>query len=286
MWINDGEISNKGFEFTVDGDIISTKDWKLSGTFIFSTNKNKVLSLGNSQSAGLQTDPLTGMQYEYYGTTLDPFRQTSPNILAIGQAVNVIYGYKTNGIVQTKAQGLASGMTGYEAEPGEFNFVDLSGDGVWNENDRTVIGDPNPDFIASLNLNLRYKNFDAGVFLNGVYGNDVIETDLYNSAQFTPLRWTADNPTNSYPRLRDNRLYYVSDWFIRDGSYLRIQNVNIGYTFTKPKFIQNSRIYLNVDNLYTFTKFRGYDPEVGLNGRYSGGYPRFRKITIGVELNF
>ncbi len=286
MWINDGEISNKGVEFTIDGDIIDTKDWKLSGTLIFSTNKNKVISLGNSQSAGLQTDPLTGMQYEYYGTTLDPFRQTSPNILAINQPVNVFYGYKTDGIVQTKAQGLASGMTGYEAEAGEFNFVDLSGDGVWNENDRTVIGDPNPDFTASLNLNLKYKNFDAGIFLNGVYGNDVIETDLYNSPQFTPLRWTIDNPTNSYPRLRENRLYYVSDWFIKDGSFLRIQNLNVGYTFVKPSVIKNSRVFVNIDNLYTFTKFRGYDPEVGLNGRYSGGYPRFRKITLGVELNF
>jgi hypothetical protein len=81
-------------------------------------------------------------------------------------------------------------------------------------------------------------------------------------------------------------LYYVSDWFIQDGSYLRIQNLNIGYTFKQIKNFQNSRIFLNVDNLYTFTKFKGYDPEVQLNGRYSGGFPRFRKITIGVELTF
>lgn len=286
MWINDGEISNKGFELTVDGDMISTKDWNLSGTFIFSRNRNKVLSLGNSQSAGLQTDPRTGMQYEYYGTTLDPFRQTSPNILAIGYPVNVFYGYLTDGIVQTSEEGIEAGLKGYEAEPGEFKFLDLSGNGEFEEADRTIVGDPNPDFTASLNMRLSYKNLDVGVFLNGVYGNDVLETNLYNSPQYTPLRWTLDNRSNDYPRLRENRLYYVSDWFIQDGSYLRIQNLNIGYTFKQIKNFQHSRIFLNVDNLYTFTKFKGYDPEVQLHGRYSGGFPRFRKITIGVELTF
>jgi TonB-linked SusC/RagA family outer membrane protein len=291
IWINDGEISNKGIELSVEGDMISTKDWTFSGTIIFSKNKNKVLSLGNAVSAGLLTD-FFGMQYEYYGSTMDPFRQTSPNVLAIGHPVNAFYGYKVDGMVQSLQEGLEAGMTAFEAEPGEFKFVDLSGDGIFNEDDRTIIGDPNPDFMASLNLNLRYKNFELGVFFNGVFGNDVLENDLYNSPQFTPLRWTPDNPTNEYPRARDNRLYYVSDWFIRDGSFLRIQNVNLGYTFAVPKIINTARIYLNVDNLYTFTKFRGYDPEVAtlsqgsLNGRYGGGYPRFTKYTLGIELTF
>lgn len=286
MWINDGEISNKGIELTIDGLIISTKDWNLSSTLIFSRNRNKVLSLGNSQSAGLLTDPKTGMQYEYYGNTQNPFRQTSPNILAIGYPVNVFYGYLTTGIVQTHEEGLEAGLKGYEAEPGEFKFIDLSGNGIFDESDRIIVGDPNPDFTASLNLRLNYKNIDMGIFLYGVYGNDVLETDLYNSPQFTPLRWTLDNRTNDFPKLRENRLYYVSDWFIRDGSYLRIQNLNIGYTFKQFKHFQNSRIFLNVDNLYTFTSFKGYDPEVRSHGRYTGGYPRLRKITLGIELTF
>ncbi|GHU73440.1 hypothetical protein FACS189413_17820 [Bacteroidia bacterium] len=285
IWINDGEINNKGIEVTVEGDIISTKDWDFSGMLIFSKNENKVVSLGNAQSAGLQTD-FFGLQFEYYGDALSPWNQTSPNILAVGQPVNVFYGYKTNGIVQSRDEGEAAGMSGLEANPGEYKFVDLSGDGIFNEDDRVVIGDPNPDFMVSLNLNLKYKHFDLGVFLNGVFGNDVIEPDLYNSPQFTPLRWTPDKPTNNYPSLRDSRKYYVSDWFIKDGSYVRIQNVNIGYTLSPKKYIQSARIYLNGENLYTFTKFRGYDPEVGLNGRYTGGYPRFTRYTLGVELTF
>lgn len=284
MWVNDGEISNKGIELTLDGDIVSTKDLNFSGTFIFSRNRNKVISLGKTESSGLQTDSRTGMQYEYFGTTMDLFRQTSPNILAVGYPVNVFFGYKTDGIIQTLQEGLDSGLTSYEAEPGEFKYINLDEYPAINENDRTVIGDPNPDFTASLNLSLTYRNFDIAVFLNGVFGNDVLYTSPASSAKYTPKRWTPDNPTNEYPRLRDSRQFLVSDWFIRDGSFVRIQNLNLGYTFKKPGLIQNSRVYLNIDNLYTFTKFDGYDPEVGVNGRYGASFPRYRKFTVGVEL--
>lgn len=285
MWVNDGDISNQGVELTIDGDIISTKDWSFSGMFIFSKNKNKVLSLGKSESSGLQTDTRTGMQYEYFGTTMDLFKQTSPNILAVGYPVNVFFGYKTDGIIQTLQEGLDAGLLSYEAEPGEFKYVNLDEYPTINEGDRTVIGDPNPDFTTSLNLSLSYKNVDIGLFLNGVFGNDVLYTSPASSAKYTPKRWTPDNPTNDYPRLRDSRQFLVSDWFIRDGSFVRIQNLNLGYTFKKPGLIQNSRIYLNVDNLYTFTKFDGYDPEVGVNGRYGASFPRYRKFTVGIELS-
>ena len=271
MWVNDGKIQNRGFELTVDADILQTKDWQLSGTLIYSRNRNKVKDLGNTLESGLVTDPMTGMLFEYSGNSLEQYRDYT-NILAIGQPVNVFYGYKVDGIVQTLNEGIDAGLSGDYANPGEFKYMNLNGDSEISEADKTIIGDPNPDFTASLALNLSWKKFDVSVFLNGVFGQDVLNTKAFGEPSNSPLRWTPDNPTNKYPSLRDGRQVKISDWWIEDGSFLRVQNLNIGYT--------------NASNLYTFTKFKGYDPEVGLNGVYSGGYPRLRKWTFGLDLTF
>ena len=287
MWVNDGKIQNRGFEVTVDADILQTKDWQLSGTLIYSRNRNKVKDLGNTLEFGLVTDPMTGMLFEYSGNSLEQYRDYT-NILAIGQPVNVFYGYKVDGIVQTLNEGIDAGLSGDYANPGEFKYMNLNGDSEISEADKTIIGDPNPDFTASLALNLSWKKFDVSVFLNGVFGQDVLNTKAFGEPSNSPLRWTPDNPTNKYPSLRDGRQVKISDWWIEDGSFLRVQNLNIGYTFDLPKksFLSKARIYMNASNLYTFTKFKGYDPEVGLDGVYSGGYPRLRKWTFGLDLTF
>lgn len=287
MWVNDGKIQNRGFEVTVDADILQTKDWQLSGTLIYSRNRNKVKDLGNTLKSGLVTDPMTGMLFEYSGNSLEQYRDYT-NILAIGQPVNVFYGYKVDGIVQTLNEGIDAGLSGDYANPGEFKYMNLNGDSEISEADKTIIGDPNPDFTASLALNLSWKKFDVSVFLNGVFGQDVLNTKAFGEPSNSPLRWTPDNPTNKYPSLRDGRQVKISDWWIEDGSFLRVQNLNIGYTFDLPKksFLSKARIYMNASNLYTFTKFKGYDPEVGLDGVYSGGYPRLRKWTFGLDLTF
>ena len=287
MWVNDGKIQNRGFEVTVDADILQTKDWQLSGTLIYSRNRNKVKDLGNTLESGLVTDPMTGMFFEYSGNSLEQYRDYT-NILAIGQPVNVFYGYKVDGIVQTLNEGIDAGLSGDYANPGEFKYMNLNGDSEISEADKTIIGDPNPDFTASLALNLSWKKFDVSVFLNGVFGQDVLNTKAFGEPSNSPLRWTPDNPTNKYPSLRDGRQVKISDWWIEDGSFLRVQNLNIGYTFDLPKksFLSKARIYMNASNLYTFTKFKGYDPEVGLDGVYSGGYPRLRKWTFGLDLTF
>ena len=287
MWVNDGKIQNRGFEVTVDADISQTKDWQLSGTLIYSRNRNKVKDLGNTLESGLVTDPMTGMLFEYSGNSLEQYRDYT-NILAIGQPVNVFYGYKVDGIVQTLNEGIDAGLSGDYANPGEFKYMNLNGDSEISEADKTIIGDPNPDFTASLALNLSWKKFDVSVFFNGVFGQDVLNTKAFGEPSNSPLRWTPDNPTNKYPSLRDGRQVKISDWWIEDGSFLRVQNLNIGYTFDLPKksFLSKARIYMNASNLYTFTKFKGYDPEVGLDGVYSGGYPRLRKWTFGLDLTF
>ena len=288
MWVNDGEIQNKGFEISLDNDIVRSKDFTFATSLIFSKNKNKVVSLGNAIVSGLNTDFITGMKYEFWGSSISQFRQT-PTILAIGQPVNVYYGYKVNGIVQTSAEGLAAGLTGAMAKPGEFKYVDLNGDGVISDKDRTIIGNPNPDFMASLSLNATYKNFDVEIFLNGVFGNDILYQNMWGGqANTMPLRWTQDNNTNSYPSLRQDRSYYLSDWYVKDGSFVRVQNVNLGYNFhpKNMKWLSKIRLYVNAQNLYTFTKFKGYDPEVGTDGIYWGGYPRLSKWTFGLDITF
>ena len=287
MWVNDGKIQNRGFEVTVDADILQTKDWQLSGTLIYSRNRNKVKDLGNTLESGLVTDPMTGMLFEYSGNSLEQYRDYT-NILASGQPVKVFYGYKVDGSVQTLNEGIDAGLSGDYANPGEFKYMNLNGDSEISEADKTIIGDPNPDFTASLALNLSWKKFDVSVFLNGVFGQDVLNTKAFGEPSNSPLRWTPDNPTNKYPSLRDGRQVKISDWWIEDGSFLRVQNLNIGYTFDLPKksFLSKARIYMNASNLYTFTKFKGYDPEVGLDGVYSGGYPRLRKWTFGLDLTF
>ena len=250
MWVNDGKIQNRGFEVTVDADILQTKDWQLSGTLIYSRNRNKVKDLGNTLESGLVTDPMTGMLFEYSGNSLEQYRDYT-NILAIGQPVNVFYGYKVDGIVQTLNEGIDAGLSGDYANPGEFKYMNLNGDSEISEADKTIIGDPNPDFTASLALNLSWKKFDVSVFLNGVFGQDVLNTKAFGEPSNSPLRWTPDNPTNKYPSLRDGRQVKISDWWIEDGSFLRVQNLNIGYTFDLPKksFLSKARIYMNASNL-------------------------------------
>lgn len=287
MWVNDGELRNRGVELTIEGDIIEKNDLKFSSALIFSKNKNEIVSLGDELASGLQTDQRTGMKFEFTGYNFTQFRQ-SANILAIGQPINVFYGYKTDGIVQSLNEGIESGLSGELALPGEFKYVDLNGDGQIDINDRTIIGDPNPDFTMSLALDFAYKNIDLSVFLNGVYGNDVLYQGILGQPNVSPLRWTPDNPTNDYPSLRNGRQVMLSDWFIQDGSFLRVQNVTLGYNFNTEniRYISNCRLYVNASDLYTFTKFDGYDPEVGMDGIYWGGYPRFSRFTLGLNLTF
>lgn len=290
MWVNDGKIRNRGIELTIDGVFFRNRDWNVGGTFVFSRNRNEVLSLGNALEAGLNTDKRTGMQFEYYGNSMEQFRSYT-NILAVGQPMYVFYGYQVNGMVQSLAEGLEAGLSGDDALPGEFKYMDIyneDGMATINEDDRCIIGDPNPDWTASLALNASWKNLDLSLFFNGVFGNDVLNTKRFGQPDNSPLRWTEDNPTNMYPRLNANRQTKLSDWWIEDGSFVRLQTVTLGYTlpFRKNDTSKSVRLYVSGDNVFTFSKFGGYDPEVGILGIYYGGYPRLRKWTIGVDFTF
>lgn len=286
MWVNHGEVLNRGFEISIDGDIIDRGDWGLSAGLIYSMNRNRVTDLGDAVSHGLSYNEHDKLYYEVAGPALSMFNQ-NVSIFAVGQPMYAFYGYQVDGIIQKDTPPTWMDPNGVMDRPGEFNYVDRDGDGEITDKDRTIIGDPNPDFTASLNISARWKKLDFSVFLYSVVGHDVI----YNGYTFMPRvkakRWTPDNPTNDFPRLNDQRSTLLSDYFIQDGSFLRIQNVNIGYTIDfKKSFVKGLRIYANIENLYTFTKFDGYDPEVGIDGIYWGGFPKFRKYTVGVDLKF
>lgn len=286
IWVNDGTVENKGLEISLDGDIVSTRDWTFSAGLVFSANRGRVLNLGEAISSGLSTDERTGMLYEVSGPAISMFNQNA-SILAEGQPMNVFYGYRVVGIIQEDENPGFIDPSALLDRPGELKYVDLDGDFAITSKDRCIIGDPNPDFTASLNLRASWKQLSLSVFLYGVYGHDV----LYNGYTYSPRvkarRWTPDNPTQDFPSLKSNRQYYLSDYFIQDGSFLRVQNISLSYEIPLSlPWIHGIRIYGNIDNLFTLTRFEGFDPEVGLDGIYWGGYPRFRKFSLGVDLNF
>ncbi len=270
IWVNDGTIDNRGFELAanirmLNGPLI----WNL-GT-MFSRNQNEVIGVGDTD-------------FQFWGTEIEMFR-TPVNVLKEGEPIFAFYGYKTDGIIQSEEEGLAAGLTGERAQPGEIKYVDLNGDGVVDADDRTIIGDPHPDFIFSISSDFYYRNFDLSVMLYGSYGGDVYNLQKFSTASAQLQRWTPDNPTNDYPSLNNLRGYEASDWWIEDGSFLRIQNLTLGYTLTDIAAMDRLRLYVNVDNLYTFTPFAsGYDPEVGENGLNWGFYPRPRKWMFGINV--
>ncbi|WP_423146091.1 SusC/RagA family TonB-linked outer membrane protein [Rubrolithibacter danxiaensis] len=273
QWVNDGTIDNKGVELGLNADILrGAVEWSVGGNI--GVNRNKVVAMGE---LGQILDP-------YY---IERVRQAVTSY-TVGQPLYAMYGYKTDGIIQTEAEGLEAGLTGEMAQPGEIKYVDLNGDGVVDPNDRTIIGNPNPDFIYSFNTSLKYKRFDLAAQFYGVQGNDVFNLQKFSpSAQLQ--RWTPDNPSNEYPRVNSNRGYWASDWFIQDGSFLRIQNVTVGYNLKQGliKGVKNVRLYFSGNNLYTFTKFpAGSDPEVSANGVFEGTYPKTRAFSLGLNVGF
>jgi TonB-dependent starch-binding outer membrane protein SusC len=279
QWINDGEVSNKGIELALGAELINNNDLTWNVSVNFTKNKNKVITMGESDRV------LIGTLYESVRQQISTYTVSEP--------MYAFFGYKTDGIIQTLEEGIEAGLTGRDAEPGEIKYLDISGpegtpDGVVNELDRTIIGNPNPDFIYSFNTNVRFRQFDLSAQLYGVQGNDVFDFQTMTPSRQI-MRWTLDHPSKVYPRANSQRGYRASDFFITDGSFLRIQNITLGYNIKSGtiKGVQSFRIYASVNNLYTFTKFNtGFDPEVGENGINTGGYPRPRAFSLGLNIGF
>ena len=294
-WTNDGEVRNTGFEVALSGKPVATKDWHLEVGATVGHYANEVKSLAN----GNYTSSIYGVD----------------NILtAVGNPVGVFYGYKTDGVFSTTAEAEAAGLymideTGAKQyfAAGDMRFVDLNGDGVIDANDKTIIGDPNPDIYGNIFLNLNWKRFTLGATFNYSLGNDVYNyqrsvlnsgSTLYNQQVAEIAHWRYEGQVTDLPRLcygdpmGNNRF---SDRWIEDGSYLRLKNVKLTYQVPVPEswqsWLQGISVWAEGGNLFTLTKYLGSDPEFSVNnhqlfqGIDCGNIAQGRTFSMGVKIN-
>jgi TonB-linked SusC/RagA family outer membrane protein len=291
---NMGSVENKGVELAIESNNLTGKfEW--SSHFNISFNRNKVLELG-------------GESYKDIGSGDGHLKTGSVHRLIVGEPVGLFYGYQFDGIFQNQDE-LDAGPKSPTHWVGGRRYKDISGpegtpDGVVDATyDRTIIGDPNPDFFGGFTNTFSYEGFELSAFLQYSYGNDIfnynaIELELPTGGQnaYVDLvnRWTPENPSTVYPKATTNRSAVFSDRYIEDGSYLKMRNVTLAYNFNNLKLnhLNGVRVYVSGQNLLTFTKYRGYDPEVSFRGATSlemgedfGGYPQARTILMGVKLD-
>lgn len=294
-WTNDGEVRNTGYEFTVSGKPIATKDWHLEIGATVGHYVNEVKSLAN----GNYTSSIYGVD----------------NILtAVGNPVGVFYGYKTNGVFATTKEAEEAGLyivdeTGAKQyfAAGDMRFVDMNGDGEINADDKTIIGNPNPDIYGNIFLNLHWKRFSLGTTFNYSLGNDVYNyqrsilnsgATLYNQQVAEVSHWRYEGQITDLPRvyygdpMGNNRF---SDRWIEDGSYLRLKNVRLTYQIPIPEswqsWLQGLSVWAEGSNLFTITKYTGNDPEFSISnyqlyqGIDGGNVAQSRTFSMGVKIN-
>lgn len=293
-WVNAGSIENKGWEIDLKYRN-SINDFNYSiGANLFAF-KNKVLSLGGGE-------PLYGGGWITVTTTKTE----------VGKPIGYFYGLKTDGIFQNEAEvqnykNNEGNLIQPTARPGDLKFQDTNNDGIINANDRTDIGNPFPRFSYGLSLGGDYKGFDLQLLLQGTYGNKIMNAkkiDMnsgvgwYNApADLMEKAWSPTNPTNEQFQINTDNTnnLQVSDWLVEDGSYLRLKNVQVGYTIPTTIFpvntISNLRIWVGGYNLLTFTKYSGLDPEIGntaplSNGVDDGYYPQSKTYMVGLNITF
>jgi TonB-linked SusC/RagA family outer membrane protein len=292
--INGGSVQNSGVEAELSyrkqlGKLYLTAS--LNGAF----NKSEVLDIKNAEKRLQGGD--------------GGFGQSGVIYAEIGTPMGVFYGIRTAGIFQTQTEidsyvGTSGGKIQPNAKPGDIKFVDANGDGTISDGDRVRIGSPFPDFTGGLNLSAEMYGFDFNMFLYAALGQEIYSaTRRYdmNYANYTGEwlnRWTGEGTSDKYPRVTfsDNNLNgkTVSDFYIQDGSFVRLRNITLGYSL--PKSITDAikltrlRLYVSAENLYTFTRYTGYDPEIGGgvfdNGIDRGIYPQPRTIMTGINVTF
>lgn len=298
---NDGRMTNTGFDIGLTSYNIQNKNFSWKTNVVVSHYKNILNSMNKPEAT------ITGVFDEYGTKSLVTLSQQ-------GRPFGAFYGYVTDGLFRSEAE-LKNGIDyGLSVGPGslwlgDVRFKDLNGDNVVNDKDVTVIGNPNPDFTYGFTNTFSWKGIDLSVFLYGSQGGDIFnysrrQTEGLNSPYSNQLttvlnRYSASNPNGDMPRYNQwhNNNSRISDRYIEDASYLRIQNVALGYNLPKSLIskvkVSNARFYLSVQNLYTFTDYSGYDPELGAmnnNVRFmnidNGHYPVPRTFTIGTNIEF
>jgi TonB-dependent starch-binding outer membrane protein SusC len=288
--INVGSMVNKGLEFTMN-TVNLTGPFSWNTDFSISFNKNEVTDLNNNNETYISDDTYK-LKIGYW------------SIIAIGEELGSFYGLESDGIWQLEEEAEA---LQYGVQPGDFKYVDQNDDQKIDEADRLILGSAQPDFFWSLNNTLSYKGFELSFYLQGVEGNDILNSNRFelesgngkSNASIEMLdRWTPTNPSNKYPRANRNTDYLrMSDRYLEDGSYIRLQLVSVGYELpsglTEKIGVEKARIYVSGKNLLTITDYSGFDPEVGRFGNSNirqgydlGGYPTAKTYLVGISLNF
>ncbi len=287
---NIGSTETKGIDMQITYSQPIGKSFKMNNTFTFTTITNKVTETNDGGTAKL------------YGGYYFNGQSQSVTIFERGQTPSYFYGYKTAGLFQNAAEVAAAPLQA-GAQPGDIRYVDVNGDGKIDANDKTNIGNPFPNFIMGWNLNMEYKNFDFTAFFYASVGNDIYrayERNANYTNKFRSIlgRWTGDGTTNDarYPRYSftdANNNARVSDRYVEDGSFVKLKNIQLGYTFTGKnikKIFQKLRVYAQVKNAFTITKYTGFDPEIGggllETGIDRGSYPQARTVAFGLDIKF
>lgn len=288
---NTGTLQNRGIDVSLNGKIIGAKNLTWNANAVVSAYKNKVISLGLSA-------PLDGTFTRITGGSLRTVQ---------GMPANFFYGFVTDGIFQNyeeiakHAIQTAGTDPTTSTAPGDIRFKDLNGDGIINDQDRTNIGNANPNFTYGLTNTVSYKNLELTVFMQGSQGNKVLNfTRWYteggvsngNYSNDVIGRWTGEGTSNSMPRLilnDPNGNNRVSDRFVEDASYLRMKNIRLAYTlpvkWTGLLKLKRTQFYISAQNLFTITNYSGMDPEVG-GGVDIGFYPQARTFLAGATIEF
>lgn len=288
-WINSGDVKNNGFEFLITYKNTVSNDFNFSVSYNLTTYHNEVTKLP------------AGVDFMEFGAFGVGGGNTSR--MEVGYPIGYFYGYKTDGVFQNETD-IANHAEQTGAQPGDLRYVDLSGDGsidFSSDEDKTIIGSPFPDVTMGLNLNAFFKGIDLSAMIYTSIGNDIIrnyerQTPMANLLSYRLNRWTGEGTSND-PRITNegttNTL--LSDWWVEDGSYVRLKNLQFGYSLpnsvNEKLRINRARVYLSANNLITFTKYKGFDPDFSnpnptVSGVDLGFYPQARTYMIGINLNF
>lgn len=290
---NIGSVRNNGLEFSLNSINVDHNGFRWTSEFNITFNRNKVLRLDGRQEFR------TGSDAAIHNTAQNPI------LLRVGSPLGNFFGLVTDGIFQTQAE--VDGSAQKTAKPGDLRYVDRNGDGTINDNDRDIIGNANPDFFGGLNNTFSFKGFDLNVFVQGSYGNEILNYGTFDLLNMTGgnnqsaralERWTPTNPSNEIPRANaagGSRL--LSSLHVEDGSYLRFKNISLGYNLPKNWLsrisVNSLKVYVTLQNYLTLTKYNGLDPEVNRYGSSSlsqgldyGAYPAARTVLVGANLKF
>jgi TonB-linked SusC/RagA family outer membrane protein len=289
--INAGDVSNKGLELEMGYTTDPSKDFVLGFNYTYTMVNNQVTGVPEG------VDYIPGASFGVGGDIATRFQQ--------GYEIGYFFGYEMDGIFQTQEEIDNSAVFQEGAKPGDIRFVDQNGDGVINFNDdsdKTDLGSPIPDFTMGMAINMKYKAFDLSANFYAAVGQEIIrnferQQPYANQLSYVINRWTGPGSTNEHPRVTTDptRNTVFSSYYVEDGSFLRMKNIQLGYRFPKALLkkikTDNIRIYLSANNLFTLTRYQGYDPDIGSAGVLSSGvdfgmYPQAKSYMVGLQMSF